>query len=103
MLYSDPTSEDVWLAPAYDLVNTTAYLPDDSLALTLGGSKSLFASRVHLLEFGKRCSVADARGRILELLGAVEQELKEQIALLESEPQVRRGLQLAFEGFAGRF
>ena len=103
MLYSDPTSEDVWLAPAYDLVSTTAYLPDDSLALTLGGSKSLFASRVHLLDFGKRCSVADARGRILELLGAVEQELKEQIALLESEPQVRTGLQAAFEGFAGRF
>ncbi|HEV2607457.1 MAG TPA: type II toxin-antitoxin system HipA family toxin, partial [Xanthomonadaceae bacterium] len=100
VLYSDPTSEDVWLAPAYDLVNTTAYLPDDSLALTLGGSKSLFASRVHLLDFGKRCSVSDPRERVLQLVDAVEQELKEQAPLLGTEPQVRTGLQTAFEGFA---
>ena len=103
VLYSDPTCEDVWLAPAYDLVSTTAYIPEDSLALTLGGSKSLFASRVHLIDFGKRCSVADPRNRILELLDAVESELKEQVALLETEPQVRTGLLAALEGFAGRF
>lgn len=93
----------MWLAPAYDLVNTTAYIPDDSLALTLGGSKSLFASRVNLLDFGKRCQVEDVRNRILGLLGVVEQELKAPRGLLESEPQVEAGLWTAFEAFAGRF
>lgn len=43
LLYSDPDGSDARLAPAYDIVNTTAYLPDDSLALRLDGSKSLFS------------------------------------------------------------
>ena len=38
LLYSD-TLSGVKLAPAYDIVTTTPYIPDDSLALTLGGSK----------------------------------------------------------------
>lgn len=103
VLYADPTSEDVWMAPAYDLVNTTAYIPEDSLALTLGGSKSLFASRVHLIDFGKRCEVSDPRGRILKLIAVVKRELQAQQALLETEPQVHAGLRAAFEGFASRF
>lgn len=103
VLYDDPTSEDVWLAPAYDLVCTTAYIPDDSLALTLGGSKSLFASRVHLMDFAKRCEVGDPRGRVLALLQAVEQGIGEHRALLELEPVVGAGLRQAFEGFASRF
>lgn len=103
VLYDDPTSQDVWLAPAYDLVNTTAYIRDDSLALTLGGSKSLFASRVHLIDFAKRCEVDDPRGRILGLLHAVEEGLGEHRALIEEEPVVATGLRDAFEGFATRF
>ena len=103
VLYDDPTSDDVWLAPAYDLVNTTAYIRDDSLALTLGGSKSLSASRVHLLDFAKRCEVDDPRSRILELLQAVEEGLSEHRALIEEEPVVATGLREAFKGFAARF
>lgn len=103
VLYDDPTSEDIWLSPAYDLVCTTAYIPDDSLALTLGGSKSLFASRVHLMDFAKRCEIGDPRGRILTLLQAAEQGLQEHWALLEEEPIVGAGLRQAFEGFASRF
>jgi serine/threonine-protein kinase HipA len=103
VLYDDPTLEDVWLAPAYDLVCTTAYIPDDSLALTLGGSKSLFASRVHLIDFARRCEVGDPRGRILGLLQAAEQGIEEHLALLEEEPVVATGLRQAFQGFAARF
>lgn len=103
VLYTDPTSADVWLAPAYDVVNTTAYIPDDSLALSLGGSKSFFASRLHLLDFGKRCRVDEPRRRIQALIGAVEQEIAEQHELLASEPIVDKGLVAAFEGFARRF
>lgn len=51
LLYSDPIQRDARLAPAYDIVNTTAYLPDDVLALDLAGNKSLFASRQGLIEF----------------------------------------------------
>ena len=103
VLYDDPTKEDVWLSPAYDLVCTTAYIPDDSLALTLGGSKSLFASRVHLMDFAKRCEISDPRGRVLALLQAAERGLHEHRALLEEEPIVGAGIRQAFEGFASRF
>lgn len=103
VLYADPTSEDVWLAPAYDIVNTTAYLPEDSLALTLGGSKSLFASRLHLIDFARNCLIDDPRGRILDLLDAVERELDAQAALLQTEAVVAAGLRSAFAAFASRF
>ena len=103
VIYSDPTSEDVRMSPAYDMVNTTAYIADDSLALTLGGSKSLLASRLHLLEFGQRCEIDAPRDRIGELLDAVEYVLDKHRALLDTEPQVQQGLRAAFDGFAGRF
>lgn len=103
VLYDDPTADEVWLSPAYDLVCTTAYLPDDSLALTLGGSKSLFASRVHLMDFARRCEIGDPRGRILALLHAAERGLQEHQGLLEEEPTVHAGLRQAFQGFVSRF
>jgi serine/threonine-protein kinase HipA len=34
VVHADTSQDDVSLAPAYDIVNTTAYIPDDSLALT---------------------------------------------------------------------
>lgn len=103
VLYGNPASGDVWLAPAYDLVNTTAYIAEDSLALTLGGSKSFFASRVHLMDFAVRCLVGDPRGRVLGLLAEVEAGLSMHASLLAETPIVRAGLQRAFEGFAAGF
>lgn len=103
VLYDDPTSDDVWLSPAYDLVCTTAYIPEDSLALTLGGSKSLFASGVHLMDFARRCEIGDPRGRILALLQAAEQGLHEHHGLFDEAPIVGIGLRRAFEAFAIRF
>jgi serine/threonine-protein kinase HipA len=103
VLYSDPSSSDVWLAAAYDVVNTTAYLPEDTLALNLGGSKSLYASRVHILDFAKRCRIDAPRERVQALIGSVEQELQQQRALLATEPVVEHGLRAAFENFARRF
>lgn len=55
LLYSDPTQPDAWLAPAYDIVNTKAYIPEDVLALDFVGNKSLFASRQGLLDFAQVC------------------------------------------------
>lgn len=103
VLYSDPSHNDVRLAPAYDIVNTTAYIRDDQLALTLGGSKSLFASRLHLLEFASRCRVADPGIRITQMLEAVERVLVHERDLLATVPDVRAALKESFDGFASRF
>jgi serine/threonine-protein kinase HipA len=49
LLYRTP-EEEVSLAPAYDLVSTLTYLPRDTLALEMAGSKS-FPDRARLLAF----------------------------------------------------
>lgn len=49
LLYETAAGE-IGLAPAYDIVSTTPYLPRDTLALTLNGTKQ-FPSRTQLLRF----------------------------------------------------
>jgi serine/threonine-protein kinase HipA len=88
LLYTDPTCDDCRLAPAFDIVNTTAYIPEDVLALELGGSKSFFASRQHLLGFAKLCDVHDPRGRIENLLHAAERVMTRERDVAESIPDV---------------
>ena len=88
LLYTDPTVDDVRLAPVYDVVNTTAYIPEDHLALKLGGNKSFFAARVNLIDFAKSCAIDDPKARIDWLIHAVEQTLVEQAHLLDAVPAV---------------
>ncbi|MGV8657505.1 type II toxin-antitoxin system HipA family toxin, partial [Pseudomonas aeruginosa] len=61
------TSCELRLAPAYDIVNTPAYIPQDVLALDVVGNKPLFASRQGLLEFAQVCApvLATACGSLL--------------------------------------
>ena len=60
VLYEHAESE-VRLAPAYDLLATTPYMPRDVLALTLGESKQ-FPDRKALLAFARRaCNLSDAK------------------------------------------
>ena len=56
----------VALAPAYDIVSTLPYLPRDTLALTLGGSKA-FPDRKRLLTFVRHVTgkTGDAAGDLL--------------------------------------
>ena len=50
----------VKLAPVYDIIATTPYIPRDVLALTLGNSKA-FPDRVRLSDFGRRaCGLSKA-------------------------------------------
>ena len=57
LLYTDPTSKDCRLSPIFDIVNTTAYIPRDTLALKLGGTKGWPMTK-DLIEFGKiQCRV----------------------------------------------
>jgi serine/threonine-protein kinase HipA len=54
---------DVRLAPAYDLVSTTPYIPRDSMALTLGGSKAWPKEKM-LAKFGRAaCGLTEGECR----------------------------------------
>lgn len=105
LLYTDPATDDARLAPAYDIVNTTAYLPGDTLALGLLGStdRSLFAARVDLPEFGRiTCRLRDPRARIDALLAAVVDTLDAERDLLDEAPHVRDALRASIRPFVAR-
>jgi serine/threonine-protein kinase HipA len=70
-------------------------LPDDALALTLGGSKSFQAARLHLLELAERCDIEQPRERVAQLLEACAQQLKAHADLLSEAPDVKSGIQHA--------
>ena len=94
LLYSDPTQRDARLAPAYDIVNTTAYIPEDVLALELVGNKSLLASRQGLLEFASVCDVARPEEVIRGQLAALERVLARSTELCERAPNVAAAIRL---------
>lgn len=65
VLYDSAIGE-VWLAPTFDVITTTAYMPDDTLALTLDGTKQ-WPDRKRLQRFGmQRCQLTSkAAGEII--------------------------------------
>lgn len=67
VLYGDPKSADTdaRLAPVYDLVNTTMYLPKDVLALGLGGSKAWPAMKT-LEKYGRAACGVRNPGHVIE-------------------------------------
>ena len=52
LIYDSPVARRGVLAPAFDLVTTTAYLPNDAMALTMNGSKR-WPKRQELLGFAR--------------------------------------------------
>jgi len=103
LLYSDPTKRDARLAPAYDIVNTTAYITEDVLALDLVGNKALFASRQGLLEFARACDVARPEEIIREQLQALERVLSRSIEMCEQAPHVVAAIRNCSEPFIKTF
>jgi len=103
LLYSQPTQRDARLSPAYDIVNTTAYIPEDVLALDLAGNKSMFASRQGLLEFAHTCEIEQPEGRIQKLLAALEVVLERYPQHREQAPHVVSAIQKAAAPFALTF
>ena len=91
------------LAPAYDIVNTTAYLPEDSLALELAGNKSLFAARLGILDFAHTCGIDSPHTRIQKLLLSVETVFKRETELCEQVPHVVKAITESAHGFAQVF
>ncbi|MCU1749325.1 type II toxin-antitoxin system HipA family toxin [Pseudomonas sp. 6D_7.1_Bac1] len=103
LLYSEPTQRDARLAPAYDIVNTTAYIPEDVLALDLAGNKSMFASQQGLLEFAHTCEVEQPKERIQRLLAALEVVLERYPQHREQAPHVVSAIQQAAAPFTLTF
>lgn len=74
VVYDDPLGE-VRLAPVYDLVTTSVYLPRDTMALTLNGS-TRWPSAKDLLHLGEtRVGCTPARAR--QLLRKVEEAMRD--------------------------
>lgn len=75
LLYTDPSSDDCRLSPLYDIVNTTAYIPKDILALKLNGSKSWPLAK-ELAEFGRRHCRVDHPDQIIERIATAVTEYR---------------------------
>ncbi|MBD8495575.1 type II toxin-antitoxin system HipA family toxin [Pseudomonas syringae] len=103
LLYSDPTRRTARLAPAYDIVNTTAYIPNDVLALDLVGNKSLFASRQGLLDFALSCEVERPAEVIRGLLQALERVLERFPERCEQAPHVTAAIRACAGPFIQTF
>jgi serine/threonine-protein kinase HipA len=88
LLYTDPTTSDCRLAPVFDVVNTTAYIPEDVLALDLCGQKSFFSARQGLLDFAKVCQVADPHDRLQRLILTAELVIEREAEVAQSIPHV---------------
>lgn len=65
LLYTDPTTHDVRLSPAYDIVTTSVYIPKDTLALRLGKTKA-WPTLAQLVDFGQRHCLIDRPLEIVE-------------------------------------
>jgi serine/threonine-protein kinase HipA len=78
VLYAQPEGE-IALAPAYDLVCTSLYMPRDKLALTLNGSKD-YPDRASLIKFIRNVtgkSVASAAGIIEQVIAGARASIGE--------------------------
>ena len=100
LIYTHPEAGDVRMSEAYDITNTTAYLPNDNLALDLAGNRGFFAGRLGLLELGKRCGVKEPMGRVHEIIRAAEATLYMMDELLDQVPLVKAALRQQVESFS---
>lgn len=95
VLYSD--LQNIRLAPAFDIVSTTAYIREDVSALTLMGSRKWWDKK-HLLRFGvQACDLSPNQAENLyaeceQALKKVGKELAKQLDK-ESQPDKRRLLE----------
>lgn len=87
VIYDDATG-NVTLAPTFDVITTTAYIPKDTLALTMDGTKR-WPDRKRLERFGvRRCRLtpAVAKAIVTEVADAVVSTSGELATLAELDP-----------------
>jgi serine/threonine-protein kinase HipA len=88
VVYEDATGQ-VTLAPAFDIVTTSAYLPNDRLALTLDGTKRWPDAR-RLARFGQqRCQLTATAAKeiVAGVTEAVAEVARELVRLPDLDPQ----------------
>lgn len=73
IVYDDVLGE-AHLAPVYDLVTTSVYLPQDRMALTLNGTNQ-WPTAKDLIRFGEGRSLGTRR-HLVEILGRISESLK---------------------------
>lgn len=103
LLYDD--ADHVRLAPAFDIVNTTCYIPDDNLALALSGNRTLLSSRQGLLDFAPHCNITatQARKRIQHMGEVTHEVMREHAALIGEVPKLRDALNKGLTQFEQSF
>jgi serine/threonine-protein kinase HipA len=99
VVYTHPAAGDARLAPVYDIVNTTMYIANDSLALKLGEGKA-FAGRARLAGFADECDLGDADARVDRIVGAAEAVLESERGLLDDAPDLKRAIERRIEVLA---
>lgn len=87
IVYDDIESE-VALAPVYDVVTTTAYIPADQMALTLGGS-TRWPTAKQLLAFGSTRQIGSPAD-IKAMLGSIAESVYETTAGLKQFMRTNR-------------
>ncbi|HRE08704.1 MAG TPA: type II toxin-antitoxin system HipA family toxin [Opitutaceae bacterium] len=81
----------VSLAPTFDIITTSIYLPNDSLALTLDGTKR-WPDAKRLVRFGRqRCQLTEvaAKAIVAEVLEGVAQVARDLESLPNLDPQAK--------------
>lgn len=104
VLYDDVQGE-VRMAPAYDIVCTRLYLPDDNLALALAGNRGFFTARLDLLDFGHSCDMpkAQIKARIVQLAQVVLQTLQDLAPVAARLPGLSSTLAQEAKRYLGTF
>lgn len=91
LTHYDDSTGTVSLAPAFDIVTTSVYLPNDSLALTLDGTKR-WPDAKRLVRFGRqRCQLTEAAAKtiVAEVLDGVAEVARELETLPDLDPQAK--------------
>lgn len=91
----DTLDSPVRMAPAYDIVCTRHYLPDDTLALDLAGHRSFFAARQGILDFGHSCDLTRSAvvRRVRQLTEGVLESLEALEGTLARLPGLKKTIQ----------
>jgi len=104
LLYSHPAANDAALSPAYDIVCTTCYIPEDALALTLSGTQSFFQARVDMGAFGREhCGIRDPGDRLFRLAEAAGKVLDRHEAMAAEVPGLLEALRRGIDLFADTY